>query len=126
MAGPDLSSAQSAMSAQLFASGQIGGGAGGHGHAPGSTSSLLEVLFGKLGGTMVGAGVSPITHSAEGLLQAANIMRMLFTISGGFFRSIVESIKRYIGGAAGRLSISQIMGAAMGGRGGGLSGGDGH
>lgn len=127
MSGPDTSSASSiAMSQQLFASGQLGGGSGGHGHTPGSTTSLFEVLFGKIGGTMMGAGVSPITHSVDGLLQAANIMRMLFTISGGFFRSIIESLKRYIGGASGRLTISQLVGQALGKGGGGLGGGGDH
>ena len=40
----------------------------------------------------------------------------------------IESIKRYIGGAAGRLSISQLVGMATGGgRGaGGMGGGDAH
>lgn len=111
MAGPDTSSAASiSMSQQLFASGQLGGH-GGHG----SVSSIIEILFGKIGGSP-GGPVSPFTTGGEGMMQAMNLMRMLFTISGGFFRSIVESIKAYARSSSSRLAgiVAQMAREIMG------------
>lgn len=97
MAGGEANTAASIAQTHLAAemSSQVGGG----------VSDIFEIMFGKITFTagMVGQ-TTGLGQAGESVMQLMNLVRMLFTISGGLGRMILESIKAYLRGADKRLA----------------------